>query len=134
MKHKKSSDIPNGPFCPMGQLLYSQLKNYQNIDNKTKINPSWKYLDHSKNDRGGLTQWAFVTLGYTLTYTTSKLNNLRNCIEANKCIDGDRLNHKNQHPSHYLTQTCRGSKYVFMVLIRTTDNLKSHPRIIFRIN
>ena len=37
-----------------------------------------------------LTQWAFVTLGMTLTYTTINLKNLRKLLESNQCIDGDR--------------------------------------------
>ena len=31
-----------------------------------------------------------MPLGATLTYTTEKLNKLRNHLEANQCIDGDR--------------------------------------------
>ena len=45
-----------------------------------------------------LTKWAFVTLGPTLTYTTKSFKNLRKFLEANQCIDGNRLNHKNRHP------------------------------------
>ena len=41
---------------------------------------------------------------------------------------------KNRHPCHNLPQDCRGSKYVFPVWIRPTENLQSHPRTSFRIN
>ena len=78
-----------------------------------KDESSWKYLDNSLNNCEGLTQWDFVTLGTTLTYTTSNLNNPRNCLEDNQCIDGNRRNHRNRHPQYNLLQVCRGSKYVF---------------------
>ena len=35
--------------------------------------------------------------------------NLRNCFEANQCIDCNMLNYKNRHPSHDLPQTCMGA-------------------------
>ena len=94
----------------------------------------WKYFDHSLNNCEGLTQWGFVTLGTTLAYITSNLDHLRNCLEANQCIDGNRWNHKNLHPLHNLPQTCGGSKYVYMVFIHPTDNFPSHTMKIFRIN
>ena len=53
-----------------------------------------KNLDLSPNDYEGLTQWSFVTLGATLTYTISKFNNLRSFLEANQCIDYDKYNLK----------------------------------------
>ena len=86
----------------------------------------WKYSDHSLNNCEGLTQWDFVTLGKTLTYTTSNLNNLSNCLESNQCIDGNRCNNKNWHPRHGLPQTCGGRKFVCQVWMRPTDNFQKH--------
>ena len=103
MKHKKySRDRTNGNLCPLGRLFYSQTKNDTNIDNKPKMNVFWKYLDHSQNNCEVLIQWAFVILGTTPPYTTSKFNHLRKSLESNQCIDGNRRNHKNRHPHHTL--------------------------------
>ena len=131
---KKSGNRLNGNFWPFGQPLYSQLKNYQNIDNKTKMNFCWKYLDQSQNSFGRLTQWDFVPLGPTLIHKTSNLNNLRNFLEANTFIDVNRWNHKNRHPHHDLTQTYRESKSICPVRIRPSENFKSHLRKCFSIN
>ena len=60
--------------------------------------------------------------------------NLSNYLEANKCIDDNRWNKKNRHPCHELPKTCGGRKSVYLVWIRPTDNLVTHPRRIFRIN
>ena len=46
-----------------------------------------------------------VLLRMTLTYTTSNLNNLKNCLGSNQCIDCDSCNHKNRNPRHDLPQT-----------------------------
>ena len=54
----------------------------------------WKSLDKSLNNCEWLPQESFVTLGPTLTYTTSNLNNLSNFLETSQCIDGKRCNHK----------------------------------------
>ena len=70
-----------------------------------------------------------------LTYTTVNLNHLINCLEANKCIDDNRFNNKNQPPHHNLPQTCRGrGGSVCPVWIRPTENFQLHPRTSFRIN
>ena len=45
------------------------------VNTKRKIN-----IDHSQNNCGVLTQWAFVPLGPTLTYTTTNLNNFINFV------------------------------------------------------
>ena len=121
---KKSSDISNGTFCPLGWLFYSQLKIYQNKDNKTKIIFCWKSLDRSQNNCEGLTQWDFVSLGDTITYTTSNLNNLRNFIGSNQCIYCDSWYHKNWNPRHNLPQNCRGRKSVCPFWVQTTDNFQ----------
>ena len=94
----------------------------------------WKYSYHSQNSCEVLTQWEFVHLGSTLTYTTSNLNKLRKRIEANQCFDGNRKNYKTRNPWHKLPKTCGGSKSVCLVWIRTTENLKSHPRTSFWMN
>ena len=73
-------------------------------------------------------------LWLTLTYTTSNLNKLRNWLESNQYIYGERLNHSNRHPRNKLPQTCRWSKSVCPGLIRPTENLKSHLGTIFSIN
>ena len=73
------------------------------------------------------------SLGQTLTYKNSNLNNTRKCVEFKKCIDCDRFNNKNRHPRHDLLQACGGYS-VCPVWIRLTVNLKSHPRESFRIN
>ena len=126
---KKSRDIPNVTLCLFGRFFYSQPKYYQNKDNKTNIISCWKTFYHLLNNFEGLTQWDFVPLGTTLTYTTTNLKNLSKCLEFNQCIDCDRCNHKNSNPCHDLPQSCRG-----MVWIWPTANFKSHPRTSFRIN
>ena len=93
-----------------------------------------KALDHSLDDCKGLTQWAFVSLVKTHTYTTSNLNNLRKCLKDNWYIGDNMCNHKNRHPCHNLPQACRGRKSAWPVWIRTTDNLLSHLSTSFRIN
>ena len=42
--------------------------------------------------------------------------------------------YKNRHSNQDFPQTCRGSKSVFPVWIRTTENLITHPMKSFRIN
>ena len=133
MKQKNSRDTPNGSFCPLGRLFYPQPKHLskhrqQNGDFLLKV------FYHSLNNCKGLNQQAFIPLGSTITYTTSNLINLRNFLATNQCIDVNRYNHKNGHPCHNLPQACWGSKYVCLVLIRPTSNLKSHLRTSFRIN
>ena len=82
----------------------------------------------------GLNQWAFVSLGLTLTYTTTTVSNLRNCLESNQCIDDTMQNNQNWHPRHDLPQICGGNKSVCPVWIHITDNFLTHPRTSFRIN
>ena len=103
-------------------------------EKKDDKNVFWRALDHSQNNCEVLTQWEFVALGQTLTYTTSNFNNLRNWLEIKQYIDGNMCNYKNQHPHHDLAKTCGARKCVCPVYIRPTDNLKSHPRKSFRIN
>ena len=79
---------------------------FQNTDNKINMNSCWKALDHSLNNCEELTQWEFVPLVPTFTYTTSNLKNLRNFLEANKFIDVNRCNNKNLHTCHKLPQAC----------------------------
>ena len=93
-----------------------------------KMDSCWNFLDHS------ITLLNFVLLGPTLTYTTSNLNNLRDCLESNKFIGGNRCNHKKRNPHHNLPQSCRGFKYVCAVWIHPTDNLQSHLRTSSSIN
>ena len=95
MKHKKIQGIdPMGLFKPWSDSSINNRHNYQNIDNKTNMASCWKALNNSLNNCDGLNQWAFVPLGPTLTHTTSKLNNLRNCFESNECIYCDSCNKK----------------------------------------
>ena len=95
IKHKITArGLPNRTLCPLGRLFYLQLKNQQNLDNKTKMTFCWKYLYNSQNNCEGLTQWVFVLLVPTLIYITSNLKNLINCLESNQCIDDDRWNYK----------------------------------------
>ena len=94
----------------------------------------WKSLDNSIKSCEVLTQWKFSPLGPTLIYKTSNLNNLRNCLEANQCIDGDRCNHKNRHSCHNLSQSCVGIKSVFPVWIRPTVKFYSLLMKSSRIN
>ena len=47
-------------------------------------------LRQNTKNRKGLTQWAFVPLGPTLTYTTANLKNFRKCLESNQYIDDNR--------------------------------------------
>ena len=61
-------------------------------------------------------------------------SNLKNCLESNQCIDGNRWNHKNRHPRHDLPQSCGGVKSVCPVWIWPTENLQSRLRESFRIN
>ena len=65
-KQKNPRDRPNGTFCPLGRLFYSQLKSDQNIDNKMKMILWRKALDNSQNNCEGLTKWAFFPVGTTL--------------------------------------------------------------------
>ena len=81
-----------------------------------------------------MTWWHLFLLCPTLTYTTANLNNLSNCLEANQCIDGNRLKHKKLHPHHNIHQTCGGRKYVYLVWMRPIDNFLTHPSTSFRIN
>ena len=83
---------------PWADSFINNQKNYQDMDNKTNMNYCLKALDRSINSCEGLTQWAVVNLGPTLTYKTSNLNNLGNLFEANKCINGNRRNKKNRNP------------------------------------
>ena len=99
-----------GICTPWSDYFINNQKNYQNINKKKKMTSCWKYLDHSLNNCEGLTQWAFVPLETTLTQKTYNLNNLRNCLELNQCIDYDSYNHKNPHPCHYLPQSCVGKQ------------------------
>ena len=75
-----------------------------------------------------------MPLGPTLTYTTAKLKNLRNRVEANQCIDVNMCNYKNLHTHHDLPQAYKGSKSICLVWIRPTGNLQSHLRTSFSIN
>ena len=134
MKKNNPRDTLNGTLLSLEQLFYSKVKYEQNIDNKTNINSCWNALDHSQNNFEGLTQWEFVPLGLILTYTTSNLNNLRNYLEANPCIEDNRWNHKNRHSNHDLPQTCGGRIYICQVWIRPTENSLKHPRTSFSIN
>ena len=90
-----------GICAPWAESFINNQYNYQNIDNKTKMF-FLKALDHSLNTCEGVTQWVFLPLGPILTYTTSSFNNLINFLEANQCIDCDRINHKKCHPRHDL--------------------------------
>ena len=132
-KKIKSRYRPNCTFCPFSRLFYSQLKKLSK-HRQRKRQFFWKALDHSQNNCMGLKHWFFVHLMPKLTYTTSNFNNLRNCLESNKFIDGNRWNPPNQQPVQNLPQTFRGSKYVCTVWIRLTENFQSHPRTSFRIN
>ena len=80
---------------PMGIFRSSMtIKNQFCTNMKTKksnLRCNTKHLQES-------TQWALVPLCQTHTYTTSNLKNLSNCLEYNKCIDGDRWNHKKLAP------------------------------------
>ena len=98
---QKAKNIHNDPLCPLGWLFYSQPTFFIKA---WKTDLCWKAFDHSLNNFEGLNQWFFVTLGKTLTYTTSNLNNLRNYPEDNKRIDGNKYNKKKRHPCHDLPQ------------------------------
>ena len=91
---KNQGTNPMGLCDPWTESFINNQNNYQNIDNKTNIYFCWKALDHSLNNCQGLTQWAFVPLGLTLTYITSYFNKLSKYLEDNKFIDGNRCNHK----------------------------------------
>ena len=120
--------------APWAESFIHNWKNYQSIDNKTKMTFCWKYLDNSQNNCDGLTQWSFVTLGPTITHTTSNLNNLKKFFEENQFIDGNKWNHKKWHPRHDLLQICGGRKSVCPFWKYTTVNFQSHPRTSFSIN
>ena len=90
-----------GVCAPWTDSFINNQNNYQNIDNKTKM---IFFENISLNNCLGLTQFPFVTLGTTLTYTTPNLNNSRNLVESNKCIDRTSCNHKDRHPCHGLPQ------------------------------
>ena len=135
MKHKNiSRKIPNGNLCPLGRLFYLQLKKISKHRQRNLDDFLLKIFRSLTRYFQRLTQWAFVTLGGILTYTTSNLNNLRNFLESNTYIDCNKCNHKNRHPHHNLPQTCGGSKSVCPVWIWTTDHFQSHLRTSFRIN
>ena len=71
---KKSRDRPNGNLCPLVQLFYPQLKNYQNIDNKTKMMFLKIFISSINNCE--LNQIGLCTLGPTLTCINLNLNKL----------------------------------------------------------
>ena len=107
---------------------------YINIQKPTKnwtsINPmcigdpwSDSYIQHQIKEKSPM----ILIYQYTV-------NNFRNCLESNKCIDDDRWNNKNRHPRQDLPQTYRVIKYVYLVCIRPTGNLLTHPTTSFRIN
>ena len=119
IRNKKITRIwPMGLCDPWASSFINNWRKNQNLDNKTKTTFCWKVLDHSQNNCERLTQWDFVTFGPTLTHTTSNLKNLRNLLEANKCIDDNIWNLKKWHPRHDLPQTCGGRKSVCLVWIR----------------
>ena len=115
---------PMGLCKPLENSFINEQNNYQNIYKKTNMASCWKSLDHSQNNCAGLTQWAFVPLVPTLTYTNSNLNNLRNWLEANQFIDFSMCN-KNRNPCHNVPQAYRGGKYVCPFWIQPTDDLQS---------
>ena len=75
-----------------------------------------------------------MPLGTTLTYTTPNLNNSRNLIESNKCIDLTSCNNKDRHPRHGLPQDNGIIKSICLIRIRPNDNFLSHTRTSIRIN
>ena len=107
---------------------------YKNKTKYTNMKIKERNLIYNTKNYKQWTQWSFVPLGPTLTYTCENLNNLRKYLEANQCVDGNMCNNKNQHPFHNLPQTCGGRKLVCPVCIWPTENLKSHPRKSFRNN
>ena len=97
---KKQVIDPIGLCAPWCDSFIDTQNNYQNIENKTKMIFCWKGLDQSLNNCERSTQWTFDPLGSTLTYKTPNLDNLRNFLEANQCIDDKRCNHKNRKPCY----------------------------------
>ena len=135
IKHKKNQGKDPMVLCaPWSNYFINNQNNDQNMDNKTKMTSCWKGLDPSLNNCEVITQWAFVPLGPTLTYTTSKLNNLRNFPESNQFIYVYRCYHKNRPLATTFHKPVWRRKSVCPVWIRPTDNLWSHLRTSFRIN
>ena len=122
------------PLVPLGRIVFWRPNFLTKLRQQTNMTSCWKYLDQKQNNCKGLIQWAFVPLGLTLSYTTSNMKNLWNCLEANQCFDENRWNHNNWHPCNNLTHTRRRRKSICPVWISPIDNLITHPRTICSIN
>ena len=81
------------------------------------------YLEHQQKEQS-----------YERFIYQSPVTNSRNWLESNQYIDDDKWNHKNRHPCHDLTQTCRGRKSICLVWINPTKTFLTHLRKSFRIN
>ena len=121
------------PMVPF-PLVPTLLLTTKTIIKKYKKTKMIFFENISLNNCLGLTQFPFVTLGTTLTYTTPNLNNSRNLIESNKCIDLTSCNNKDGHPHHGLPQDNGIIKSICLIRIRPNDNFLSHTRTSIRIN
>ena len=74
--------------------LSSPWDEYKNTQLFTNLKIKQTTLIRNTKHLQGLTQWDLVPLVPTLTYTSVNLENLRNCLVSNQCIDDDRLNKK----------------------------------------